>query len=69
MTHTPICHLPLEGRMGGGLKNMKEYIKPSIEILEAECVQIVAVSVIDGVDADDSEVMTRENNDWQIWEE
>lgn len=48
---------------------MKEYIKPSIEILEAECVQIVAVSVIDDVDADDSEVMTRENNDWQIWEE
>ena len=48
---------------------MKKYIKPNFEILEAECVQIVAVSVIDGVDADDSEVMTRENNDWQIWED
>ena len=48
---------------------MNKYIKPSIEILEAECVQVIAVSLIDGVNADDSEVMTKENNDWQIWEE
>ena len=48
---------------------MKEYIKPSIEILEAECVQVVAVSVVDGVDADNSEVMTKENDDWRIWED
>ena len=48
---------------------MSKYIKPSIEILEAECVQVIAVSLIDGVNADDSEVMTKENNDWQIWEE
>ena len=68
MPHTPICHLPLMGRMGGGY-NMKKYIKPNIEQLQAECVQIVAVSVIDSVNADDSEVMTRENDDWRIWEE
>ena len=48
---------------------MKKYIKPNIEQLQAECVQIVAVSVIDSVNADDSEVMTRENDDWRIWEE
>jgi len=48
---------------------MNKYIIPSIEILEAECVQVVAVSLMDGTDADDSEVMTRENKDWQIWEE
>lgn len=48
---------------------MKRYNKPNIEIQEAECVQIIAVSLIDGVNADDSEVMTKENNDWQIWKE
>ena len=48
---------------------MKRYIKPSIEILEAECVQVVAVSLADGTDADNSEVMTREDKDWQIWED
>lgn len=68
MTHTPICHLPLVGRMGGGY-NMKKYIKPCIEQLKAECVQIIAVSIIDGVQANDSEVLTKENNDWAIWED
>ena len=48
---------------------MKKYIKPSIELLQAECVQIIAVSLIDGTDANDSEVLTKENDDWQIWEE
>lgn len=68
MTHTPSCHLPFVGRMGGGY-NMKKYIKPSIELLQAECVQIIAVSLIDGTDANDSEVLTKENDDWQIWED
>ena len=48
---------------------MKKYIKPSIECLRAECSQIIAVSIIDGGSADDSEVMTKENNSWDIWGE
>ena len=47
----------------------KTYIKPGIEKLQAECVQIIAVSVIEGVDADNSEVLSKEDDDWQIWEE
>ncbi|MCR4591547.1 MAG: hypothetical protein K5672_00125 [Bacteroidaceae bacterium] len=48
---------------------MKKYYKPRAEILDAECVQIIAVSVIEGTDADNSEVLTKENNEWQIWED
>ena len=48
---------------------MRKYIKPSFEILDAECVQVIAVSVIDGTNADDSEVLTKENDDWKIWED
>lgn len=48
---------------------MKKYIKPGIEQLQAECVQIIAVSIIDGVQANDSEVLTKENNDWELWED
>ena len=48
---------------------MKKYIKPSIESLQAECSQIIAVSIIDGGSADNSEVMTKEDNGWDIWEE
>lgn len=48
---------------------MKKYIKPCIEQLKAECVQIIAVSIIDGVQANDSEVLTKENNDWELWED
>ncbi|MBO7069626.1 MAG: hypothetical protein J6W52_13285 [Bacteroidaceae bacterium] len=47
----------------------KYYIKPIIEILEAECVEIIAVSIIEGAEADDSEVLSKENNQWLIWEE
>ena len=48
---------------------MKRYIKPSIESLRAECSQIIAVSIIDGGSAGNSEVMTKEDNSWVIWEE
>ena len=48
---------------------MKKYIKPNIEMLDAECVQMTAVSIIDEGKADDSKVMTKENDDWQIWED
>ena len=48
---------------------MKEYIKPGIELLQTECTQIIAVSIIEGAKADDSEVLTRENPEWDIWED
>ena len=44
-----------------------KYIKPSIESLCAECSQVIAVSIISGGTADDSEVLTKENNNWDIW--
>lgn len=47
---------------------MKQYNKPRMELLHAECTQIIAVSLQDGK-ADDSPVLTKENNDWDIWEE
>ncbi|MBR1499038.1 MAG: hypothetical protein IJ615_05350 [Bacteroidaceae bacterium] len=48
---------------------MKKYIKPCIELLWAEGSEIIAVSIIDGGQADDSEVLTKENDDWELWEE
>jgi hypothetical protein len=46
---------------------MKQYIKPSIESLQAECSEIIAVSIINGKTADDSEVLSKENPDWDMW--
>ncbi|MBO7137689.1 MAG: hypothetical protein J6V92_04400 [Bacteroidaceae bacterium] len=43
------------------------YIKPSIECLQAECSEIIAVSIISGATADNSEVLSKENNDWDMW--
>jgi len=65
MTHTPICHLPFEGGWEGAL-HMK-YIKPSIESLQAECSEIIAVSIVSGGTADNSEVLSKENTDWDMW--
>ncbi len=48
---------------------MKRYIKPRTKQHHAECIQMMAVSLINGKPADDSEVMTKENNDWDIWED
>ena len=48
---------------------MKKYIKPSIEHLQAECIQIIAVSIVEGAKANDSEVLSKEYNDWEIWED
>lgn len=46
------------------------YIKPRTEQLCAESQHIVAVSIINGGKADSSaEVLTKENSDWDIWEE
>ncbi|MBR6032170.1 MAG: hypothetical protein IKP36_09465 [Bacteroidaceae bacterium] len=48
----------------------KEYKTPYVKADEAECSMILAVSVIVGKDADpESSILTKENNDWNIWEE
>lgn len=47
----------------------KEYIKPLLKVHEAEGSEIIAVSIIDGRNADDSNVLTKENDDWEHWEE
>ena len=65
MTHTLVCHLP---HSGGGWEgtNMK-YIKPTIKAEEAQATEMMAVSIIQGGTANDSEVLTKENTDWDIW--
>ena len=48
----------------------KTYQKPVMEQLSAECSHVMAVSIITDGKADGSaEVMTKENNDWDIWGE
>ena len=44
-----------------------KYIKPIIKAEEAQATEIIAVSIIVGGTADDSEVLSKENNDWNIW--
>lgn len=48
---------------------MKQYIKPNMEMLHAEATQMMAVSLQDGYADPDKPVLTKENNDWDIWEE
>ena len=48
----------------------KTYQKPCMEQLRAECSHMTAVSIINDGKADASaEVLTKESNDWDIWEE
>ena len=49
---------------------MKQYIKPQAESLQAECSEIIAISIINNGVADNSEeVLTKENDGWDIWED
>lgn len=47
---------------------MKTYIIPATKVEEAQQAQMIAVSIIAGGVADDSEVLTKENDGWDIWE-
>ena len=44
-----------------------KYIKPTIKAEEAQASEMMAVSIIQGATADDSEVLTKVNTDWDIW--
>ena len=48
---------------------MKRYNKPSMELLQAECLQMVAVSLQDGNADPSAEVLTKEDTDWEFWED
>lgn len=46
-----------------------KYIKPSIELHEAQAAKMLAESlIISDVHVDGSNALTKENNSWNIWE-
>lgn len=48
----------------------KDYKTPLLQENEAQCSLILAVSVIEGKEANpDSPVLSRESANWDIWEE
>ena len=47
----------------------KTYITPAIQLEEALAEQMMAVSIVQTGTADDSEVLAKENDDWDMWEE
>ena len=69
MTHTPICHLPLGGGWEGAY-TMK-YIKPSMQIEEAQAAQMLAESLAINSDTTVSggDALTKEADTWDIWDE
>ena len=40
-----------------------------MEILHAEAVEMMAISLQDGQADPDKPILSKENNDWDIWEE
>ena len=47
-----------------------KYIKPSIEISEAQAAQMLAESlIISDTTVDGSQALTKEDNSWDIWDE
>ncbi len=47
----------------------KTYMMPALQVNEAEVQNIVAVSLQDGNADPNAEVLTKENNSWDIWNE
>ena len=47
----------------------KIYLMPAIQVNEAQVVGMIAISLQDGNADPDKEVMTKENDDWNMWEE
>ena len=65
MTQPLLVTSPRGGWEGANMK----YIKPIIKVEEAQATEMMAVSIIQGGTADDSEVLTKVNTDWDIWGE
>ena len=73
MTHTPICHLPLGGRMGGG-SNMKQYISPEMVIVHLSTKNVVlqmSMELFEEEVNSEADILTKGvvNNHKNIWEE
>ncbi len=47
----------------------KIYSAPASLVNEAEVMNIMAVSIMDGNADPNAEVLTKENSDWKIWED
>ncbi|MBR5053538.1 MAG: hypothetical protein IKW91_09985 [Bacteroidaceae bacterium] len=47
----------------------KIYLMPAMQINEAQVVGMMAISLQNGNADTDKEVLTKENDDWNIWEE
>jgi len=67
MTHTPICHLPFGGGWEGAYK--MKYIKPSMQVEEAQAAQMLAESLAinSGTTVSGNDALTKEEA-WDIWE-
>ena len=47
----------------------KIYTVPAMLVNEAEVQNMIAVSILDGTADPNKDVLTKENTDWNIWEE
>ena len=47
----------------------KTYILPAVQVNEAEVINMMAVSLIDGSADPNGEVLTKEDNSWDLWGE
>lgn len=45
----------------------KTYLVPAMQVNEAEVVDMMAVSLLDGNADPNAEVLTKENADWDLW--
>lgn len=50
-------------------KTMKTYIMPAIQVNEAEVQNTIALSLLSGNADPNAEVLTKEDNSWDIWGE
>ena len=46
---------------------MKTYIMPAMQVNEAEVINMMAVSLMGGSADPNSEVLTKEDQDWDFW--
>lgn len=50
--------------------NMKKiYMMPALQVSEAQVQNMMAVSLQDGTADPDKPVLTKEDNDWNIWDD
>lgn len=47
----------------------KTYIEPAIQANEAQALAMMAVSLQDGAADPSKDVLTKEDDDWELWDE